>query len=605
MSALEANDTPANEPAPLGQILRPIRSRLICAATLAGLGAALTLVPLAGIAHIAQIALGAVAIHATEATVHGELWRTVALSIASLFGGLLLILLAEATAHAADNRLTHHLRLAAARRLAKVPLGWFGSRSSGEIKHAMQDDIGTLHDLTAHFYTTLGRTLGAILTSLVYLFALDWRLALVALLPYVGGLLLIGSAMNFSERQMQAFGAGQARVDNAVVEFVNGIPVIKTFGAGGRAHGNYRTAVDGFLEVFLQLLQPTLGSMSIANALMAPVAVLGGVLAAGTLFVHLDWMTPAAVLPFVLVAPGVSAPLMLLIFIAHGLDPAKGAARRVQDLLRTAVLEQPAAALRQTPTGSEIRIEQVGYTYDAQHKVLANLNLTLKPGTVTALVGPSGAGKSTLARLLLRFFDPSEGRITLGGADLRNLESTELYRHIGFVLQDVRLIHASVHDNIALGRPSAARSEIENAARAANIHERILSLPRGYDSVIGEDAHLSGGEQQRVSIARAILLDPPVLVLDEATAAADAENEVAIQEALSRFAHGRTLLVIAHRLDTVMHADRIVVIDNGTVVEQGRHEELLARNGHYARLWELGGYSDAQAAQRIGGQVTQ
>ncbi|HBO6816733.1 ABC transporter ATP-binding protein [Pseudomonas aeruginosa] len=605
MSTLEANDTPANEPAPLGQILRPIRSRLICAATLAGLGAALTLVPLAGIAHIAQIALGAVATHATEATVHGELWRTVALSIASLFGGLLLILLAEATAHAADNRLTHHLRLAAARRLAKVPLGWFGSRSSGEIKHAMQDDIGTLHDLTAHFYTTLGRTLGAILTSLVYLFSLDWRLALVALLPYVGGLLLIGSAMNFSERQMQAFGAGQARVDNAVVEFVNGIPVVKTFGAGGKAHGNYRAAVDGFLEVFLQLLRPTLGSMSIANALMAPVAVLGVVLAAGTLFVHLDWMTPAAVLPFALVAPGVSAPLMLLIFVAHGLDPAKGAAKRVHGLLRTALLEQPAADLRQRPSSSEIRIEQLSYAYDAQHKVLENLDFTLEPGSVTALVGPSGAGKSTLARLLLRFFDPSEGRITLGGVDLRNLESTELYRHIGFVLQEVRLIHASVRDNIALGRPSATRPEIENAARAANIHERILSLPRGYDSVIGEDAHLSGGEQQRVSIARAFLLNPPVLVLDEATAATDAENEVAIQEALSRFAKGRTLLIIAHRLDTVMHADRILVIDNGSIVEQGRHDALLARHGHYARLWERGGYQDAQAAQRTPHQVVQ
>ena len=209
---------------------------------------------------------------------------------------------------------------------------------------------------------------------------------------------------------------------------------------------------------------------------------------------------------------------------------------------------------------------------------------------MTAIVGTSGAGKSTLARLLLRFFDPTEGRITLGGVDLRHIATAELYRRIGFVLQEVRLIHASVRDNIALGRPSASLQQIEAAARLANIHDCIVALPRGYDSVVGEDAQLSGGELQRVSIARAVLLDPAVLVLDEATAAADAENEVAIQDALSRFAHGRTLLVVAHRLDTVMHADHIVVVENGAIVEQGTHAALLVDNGRYAQLWRLGGY---------------
>jgi len=265
----------------------------------------------------------------------------------------------------------------------------------------------------------------------------------------------------------------------------------------------------------------------------------------------------------------------------------------VHALLQTPVLDTTAATDSQQPANGEIRVEQLSYGYDDQVQVLTDINFTLQPGTVTAIVGASGSGKSTLARLLLRFFDPDAGRITLGGVDLRQMDSARLYRHIGFVLQDVRLIHASLHDNIALGRPNATRAEVEAVARLANIHDRILALPHGYDSVVGEDAQLSGGELQRVSIARALLLDPPVLVLDEATAAADADNEVKLQQALSAFAHGRTLVVIAHRLDTVMNADQILVIDNGTLCEQGRHDELLALNGRYARLLAQGCYDKA------------
>lgn len=577
--------SPSRQAGPISWILQPIRGRLIAAAVLAGAGSMLTLVPLAGIAQIAHIAL-------KPALARGDVWQIIIASVACLFAGMALISLGELAAHLADNRLTHQLRLQAMQRLGQVPLGWFTSRASGEVKQAMQDDINTLHSLTAHFYTTTGRAVGAIAISIIYLFAMDWRLALIAILPFPGFFLFFGRAMKASGGNMEQFVAGMGRINNAVVEFVNGIPVVKAFGATGRAHGSYRTAVDAFAAAFAAFTRPLVGSMANANALIAPVAVLGVVVIAGTAFVALGWMAPVDILPFALVAPGISAPMLLLHYLTHDLNNATGAAQRVQALLDTPVLAQPAPDEQQLPDGTEIRLEGVAYAYDGHNKVLSDITLTLRPGTVTAIVGASGAGKSTLARLLLRFFDPTEGRITLGGVDLRHIATPELYRRIGFVLQEVRLIHASVRENIGLGRPSASLQEIEEAARLANIHERLLALPRGYDSVIGEDAQLSGGELQRVSIARAVLLDPPVLVLDEATAAADAENEVAIQDALSRFAQGRTLLVIAHRLDTVMHADNIVVVENGVIVEQGSHAGLLAHQGRYAQLWALGGYQD-------------
>lgn len=598
MSTHAATAADASKPSPISQLLRPIRGQLIAAAILAALGTMLTLVPLAGIAHIARIVIGDPGLgQASSMDAKGDIRLTVIVSAACLFAGMALVTAGELTSHLADNRITHRLRLDITRRLARVPLGWFTSRASGEVKQALQDDIATLHGLTAHFYTATGRALGAILIVVIYLFALDWRLAIVALLPFPGFLLFLRHAMRAGASTMPEFAARLGLVNGATVEFVTGIPVIKAFGCAARAHDGYREAVDSFAETFATFARPLVAAMAHAHAMVAPVTVLGVVLTFGALFVGLGWISPVEVLPFALVAPGLCAPLLLLHTLLHDLGSATAAAQRVLALLDTPELAQPAPNRQRVPTGHDIRFEGVSHGYGAGHRALSAVSFAMEPGTVTAVVGTSGAGKSTLARLLLRFFDPDAGRITLGGVDLRDIETSQLYRRIGFVLQEVRLIHASLRDNIALGRPSASQTEIEEAARAANIHERILALPRGYDSVVGEDAQLSGGERQRVSIARAMLLDAPVLVLDEATAAADAGNEAAIQDALSRFAQGRTLLVIAHRLDTVVRADRILVLEDGAIVEQGTHAQLLTLNGRYAQLWALGGYEAAIAAE--------
>lgn len=573
---------------PISQVLAPIRTRLIAAAMLAGIGMILTMVPLAGMAHIAKILVSDPGTTwELSTTSMREIGWVVAASVVSLFVGMGCMFLGELVAHLADNQLTYQLRLAVMRRLSQAPLGWFTSRASGDVKQAMQDDIATLHSLTAHFYTAVGRVLGALLISVLYLVALDWKIALVTLLPLPGFFLFLRRLMQASKTNMGEFIAQLERMNNAINEFVCGIPVVKAFGTTGKAYRGYQAAVDSFAQAFEQFTRPLVASMAHVHAMVTTATILGLTLTFGIFSVAVGWSAPVDLVPFILVAPGICAPLLLLHTLLHDLGSAVGAAQRVMALLETPVLSSIPADERQLPNDHEVRFENVSYVYDNAQNGLSNLNFTLPPGSVTAVVGPSGAGKSTLARLMLRFFDPTQGRITLGGVDLRHMEMSTLYQRIGFVLQDVRLIHASIGDNIALGRPSASQQEIEDAARAANIHERIAALPHGYRSMVGEDIQLSGGEQQRISIARAMLLDPPLLVLDEATAAVDASNELAIQQALSRLTQGRTLVIISHHLNSIMHADHILVLDGGKVAEQGDHDQLLARKGLYARLWAL------------------
>ncbi|WP_378737087.1 ABC transporter ATP-binding protein [Nocardia brasiliensis] len=413
---------------------------------------------------------------------------------------------------------------------------------------------------------------------------------MVLLIPLVAYAVIYSRMMDQDGRDRFAvYNRWERRTQDATVEFVDGIQVVRAFGQAGKAHNIFQDAVDGQAKSLDRLKTPIIRLQAAADLVVAPVFVMLVIVLAGLAGVGLHWVAPVDVLPFLLVGLGLGSSLLGLGYGTQALRTAGAAAVRLHELQQTPELptratssDDPASA----PAGV-VRFEGVCFGYRKDHDVLRDIDLELAPGTLTALVGPSGSGKSTLAKLLPRFYDVGSGRITIAGKDIRDYSTEELHRTVGFVFQDVRLIRGTVRDNLRLARADADDVALEEAARAAQIHQRIMALPRGYDSEIGVDATLSGGEAQRLSIARALLADTPVLVLDEATAFADPESEAAVQDALAVLVAGRTVLVIAHRLHTITGVDRILVLANGTIVEQGDHPTLREAGGTYQRLWEI------------------
>lgn len=563
----------------MGRLVRPHIWSFAAVVVLQVVGALAGLAPLLAVVELGRTLL------APGPVDRDHVWTVVILGAVGLFVRLVFTAASSGIGHILDGKVQLTFRRELAAQLGRVPIGWFSRRRTGELAKVVGEDVGAVHPFIAHTPGELVSAFVVPLASLVYLFTIDWQLTLITLIPVVLAIALVPLMMTPTRvREQEEFDGAMARISSSVVEFVQGISVVKTFGGSQRAHRTFLTSADAFVDTFNRWVHGISRIAAGMQLVLSPPFVLLVVLIGGTIRITGGDLAPADLLPFLLLGLGLTAPVAAL---GHGFDEMQAAGRaigRIKDVLTVETLPEPAHPV--LPRGHRVELRDVRFGYEEDREVLRGIDLVLEPGTVTAVVGPSGSGKSTLVQLLPRFFDPSHGSVVLGGVDLRELGSRELYQTVSFVFQDVRLLRASVADNIALAVPHADREDVVRAARLANIHERILELPRGYDSVIGEDAGLSGGEGQRIAVARALLADTPVLVLDEATAFADPQTEQAVRGALGSLEGERTVLVIAHRLETIADADTVVMLEEGRIVERGRPAELLAASGKFAAFWQ-------------------
>ena len=557
--------------------MAPVKGRIAIAIILAALSSLTGLGSLLAIPPIAANLLSG----SPEASV---IWRWLAIAVGLVFIAFTSRLLAFNTSHMAAFKLEVILRTALTEHLARVPLGYVITTGSGAIKKLVQDDVKSLHAFVADSTPLIGQAYTTPLLALVAMFVADWRLGLITLAVLPVGMIFVRLALKDYAKQRDAYDRANENINGVIIEFVQGMQVVRTFDDGSTSFARFQQALDEFTHKLQTWNKQTQVSGRLGTLLFEPLPTLVIVLAAGIGFMLQGTLTFPKFLVFLLLAPRLCGAFKPIFTLSYFINQANAGAMRIGTVLAEPALPQPSQP--QQPQNASIVLNNVTFAYDDDRPALQNVSLTIPAGTVTALVGPSGAGKTTLAQLIPRFWDVTTGTIEIGGVDVRQMTSDTLMSWVSFVFQDTFLLHDTIYNNIKLGRPDATRTEVEAAARAAQAHGFILSLPQGYDTIAGErGARLSGGQRQRITIARAILQDTSIVILDEATAFADPENEALIQQAIAALTQGKTLIVVAHRLATIMSADQIAVFDRGQLVELGQHNQLVAANGLYARLW--------------------
>jgi len=500
---------------------------------------------------------------------------------------VLLYFAALILSHLAAFRIETNMRRKAMQRLMRVPLGFFDTQNTGRMRKIIDEDSGQTHTFVAHLLPDVASCVVAPIGVIVLLFSVDWQLGAAAMIPLIGAIGIMGYMMNPKNNQFQRlYLDAQEKMGAEAVEYVRGIPVVKVFQQTVFSFKRFYDSIISYRDLVIKctLVWHTPMSFYILaiNAfafVLVPTAIIlighGG-----------DTTTIVAnVILYVVIAPLIASNVMKAMYLSQDLFMANEAVKRLEQLTHIAPLSQHDDPKR--AEAYDIRFNNVSFRYEGAEKdAVSHINLTIPEGKTVALVGASGSGKTTIARLIPRFWDVRHGSVTIGGVDVRDMRKDELMRNVSFVFQNTRLFKTSLIENLRYGNPDATTEQITRAIDLSQSREIIDRLPQGLDTVIGaEGTYLSGGEQQRIVLARAILKDAPIVVLDEATAFADPENEQLIRKALAHLTQGKTVLMIAHRLTTVQDADSIVVVNDGEIVEQGTHEELLSEEKYYYRMW--------------------
>ena len=510
-------------------------------------------------------------------------WWAAGMAVASI----VLYFAALMSSHLAAFRVESNLRKEAMRQIVRMPLGFFDINTSGRIRKIIDDNAGVTHSFLAHQLPDLAATFLVPLVAAILIFVFDWILGLACIVPVIIAMLVMGFMMNAEGRQfMKSYMTSLEEMNTEAVEYVRGIPVVKVFQQTIYSFKNFHRCIMNYNKMVFGYTRMWEKPMSLYTVIingfvffLAPLAILLIGYSGNYASVLLNFFL------FVLITPVFSQSIMKSMYLNQALGQASEAIGRLENLVayeHLTVVEHP-----QPVKEFSIQFEKVSFSYPgANQKAVDDVSFTIPQGNTVALVGASGGGKTTIARLVPRFWEATEGKVLIGGINVREIAPEELMKYISFVFQNTKLFKTSLLENIKYGNPDATMEEVERAVDMAQCREIINKLPLGLNTKIGtEGTYLSGGEQQRIVLARAILKNTPIIVLDEATAFADPENEHLIQQALKELTKGKTVLMIAHRLSSITDADNILVIDKGKIAEQGTHANLLGKQGIYYRMW--------------------